>query len=63
MKTILLVSIIFLMGCTTAGPYVTNISSDGKCTLYIEKSSTEFSMLTSTVSNKPGNQITLKICD
>lgn len=36
---LLVVSILFVIsGCTTAGPFVTNISSDGKGGLNIEKS-------------------------
>lgn len=39
MKKILVLSILLLglIGCTTAGPFVTNISSDGRGGLNIEK--------------------------
>ncbi len=43
MKKIILASLIMalLSGCTTAGPYVTNISSDGANGLNIEKCKVE----------------------
>jgi len=63
MKYITLCILIMLAGCTTAGPYVTSISTDGNCTLFIEKSSTEYSMITGTLANKAGNQTTIKVCD
>lgn len=40
-----------LTGCTSAGPYVTNISSDGRNGLNIEKCSVEMNAWTATVSN------------
>ena len=39
-----------LAGCTSAGPYVTNISSDGRNGLNIEKCSVEMNSFTNTVS-------------
>ncbi|WP_095129664.1 hypothetical protein [Pseudomonas sp. Irchel s3h14] len=39
-----------LAGCTSAGPYVTNISSDGRNGLNIEKCSVEMNAFTNTVS-------------
>jgi len=41
----------FLAGCTTAGPYVTNISSDGNNGLNIEKCGVQMNAFTGTVSN------------
>lgn len=38
--------------CTTAGPFVTNISSDGTNGLNIEKCSLYFNSFSGTVSNK-----------
>lgn len=38
MRKLLILSIVVLLtGCTSAGPYVTNIASDGKNGLNIEK--------------------------
>jgi len=37
-KITLLIMVLLLSGCTTAGPFVSNISSDGKGGLNIEKS-------------------------
>ena len=39
-----------LTACTTAGPYVTNISSDGKGGLNIEKCGVKMNRFTGTVS-------------
>lgn len=42
--------IIALAGCTTAGPYVTNISSDGRNGLDVEKCKVHFNAWMGTVS-------------
>lgn len=39
-----------LAGCTTAGPYVTNISSDGRNGLNIEKCAVKLNAFMGTVS-------------
>lgn len=45
LKIIISLGIIFLIiGCTTAGPYVTNISSGGDSTLIIEKCKVEHNL-------------------
>ncbi|TXK93461.1 hypothetical protein BMR02_12425 [Methylococcaceae bacterium HT1] len=45
-KIVITFSLISLIvGCTTAGPYITNISSDGANGLNIEKCKVEFNML------------------
>jgi len=60
----MILSMAMFSGCTSAGPYVTSISSDGNCNLFIEKSSTEYNMITGTVGNKSETgQITLKVCN
>jgi type IV secretion system protein VirB7 len=41
----------FLTGCSSAGPYVTNVSSDGNNGLNVEKCSVEFNSFTGTISN------------
>ena len=43
--------LVSLAGCTTAGPYVTNISSDGNNGLNIEKCAVQFNSFTGAVSN------------
>jgi len=40
-----------LGGCTTAGPYVTSISSDGQGNLIVEKNTAVFNAFTGTVSS------------
>jgi len=64
MRNLLLIMLVMLAGCTTAGPYVTSISTDGNCTIFIEKSSTEYSMITGTVGNKnESGHTALKVCE
>ncbi|EIP96832.1 hypothetical protein OpiT1DRAFT_01257 [Opitutaceae bacterium TAV1] len=41
----------FLGGCTTAGPFVTNISSDGQGNLVVEKNTVHFNAFTGAVSS------------
>lgn len=45
-----LVAVTILAGCTTAGPYVTNISSDGRNGLNIEKCAVKLNAFMGTVS-------------
>ena len=47
---IALVSVIALSGCTTAFPYVTNISSDGDNGLNVEKCAVKLNAFMGTVS-------------
>ena len=49
-KLVMLLVIPLLAGCTTAGPFVTNISSDGRGGLNIEKSKVEYNMFLGVVS-------------
>ena len=41
-----------ITGCTTAGPFVTNISSDGAGGLTVDKCSVQMNAFMGTVSNK-----------
>ena len=51
MKTIMIVALAFtISACTTAGPYVTNISSDGNNGLNIEKCAVHLNSFMGTVS-------------
>jgi len=57
-----LISILLLSGCaTTAGPFVTNISSDGKGNLIIEKSNVEYNPWMGVVTNKNSTSATIKV--
>lgn len=47
---LILAAIATLSACTTAGPYVTNISSDGRDGLNIEKCSVKLNAFMGTVS-------------
>ncbi len=53
MKKYLFVLIVGVMlsGCSSAGPYVTNISSDGRGNLIIEKQTVRWNWWTSSISN------------
>ena len=45
-----------LTGCSTAGPYVTNVSPAGTTGLIVEKCVTEFNSMTSQISTKNCSQ-------
>jgi type IV secretion system protein VirB7 len=42
---------ILMSGCTTAGPFVTNISSDGRGNLIVEKNTVQMNAIMGTVSS------------
>lgn len=50
-------------GCTTAGPFVTSISSDGRGNLIVEKSMVKLNSFTGTVSNVDPSTSTIKLFD
>ena len=50
-KLIVIVSVLLLQACTTAGPFVSNLSSDGNGGLNIEKCSVKMNAFMGTVSN------------
>jgi type IV secretion system protein VirB7 len=54
-------SFIILSGCTTAGPFVTNVSSDGNGGLVIEKTYVKMNAFTGTISNEGGTTTTIKL--
>lgn len=49
---IVIASAIFLSGCSTAGPFVTNISSNGDGSITLEKCMIQYNGFSGTVSNK-----------
>ena len=49
--------------CTTAGPFVTSISSDGRGGLIIEKSMVKYNSFMGTVSNENTTTTTIKLID
>ncbi len=53
--------LILLSGCSTAGPFVTGISSNGKGGLVVEKSNVEYNWLLGVVSNKDTTSSTIQI--
>ncbi|NRA94152.1 MAG: hypothetical protein HRU26_15990 [Psychroserpens sp.] len=62
-KLLLIPSSLFLFSCTSAGPFVTNISSDGSGNLVIEKSMVKFNAFMGTVSNEGTTIHKIKISD
>lgn len=54
MKPLSLIAIaaLAITGCTTAGPFVTNISSDGTGGMNVDKCSVQMNAFMGTVSNK-----------
>lgn len=65
MKQMKVITILFvsslLAGCTTAGPYVTNISSDGANGLNIEKCKVELNAFLGVVNTGDCTSSTLKL--
>lgn len=63
----MLFCLVLFSGCTyfnsSAGPFVTNISSDGKGNLIIEKSTVKFNDLSNTVYNDNVSTTTIKVVD
>jgi len=43
--------VVAVSGCTTAGPFITNISSDGKGNLVVEKNTVHMNAFMGTVSS------------
>lgn len=56
-----LLTSLLISGCSTAGPYVTNISSDGKGGLVIEKTMIEYNGLVGVVSQKNPSSTTIQL--
>ncbi len=51
-----IISSILLSGCSSAGPFVTNITSDGQGNLLVEKSMIRCNWVTGTISEDPLSQ-------
>lgn len=60
-KIILIANLLLLTGCTTAGPYVTNISSDGANGLNIEKCKVELNAFMGTVNTGDCTSSSIKL--
>lgn len=63
MKYLILIMLVFmLVGCaTTAGPFVTGISSDGKGGLVIQKGYVEYNQFLGTIANKEAGESSIKL--
>ena len=63
MKNRIAIMAVALLGCScsTAGPFVTNISSDGRGNLIIEKSMVQMNAFTGTVSNTNATTSTIRV--
>ncbi|HDY68613.1 hypothetical protein LCGC14_1792290 [marine sediment metagenome] len=53
--------LVFLGGCSTARPYVTSISSDGRGGLIIQKGYTEYNYLLGVIGNKEAGESTIQV--
>lgn len=62
-RTSIIAAAILLTGCTTAGPFVTSISSDGRGNLIVEKSMVQYNAFMGTVSNDSTTTTTIKLID
>ncbi|TXK92670.1 hypothetical protein BMR07_13120 [Methylococcaceae bacterium CS1] len=60
-RAIALSLVSLIIGCTTAGPYITNISSDGANGLNIEKCKVEFNQILSVISTGDCTNSSLKL--
>lgn len=54
---------LFMAGCTTAGPYVTNISSGGNGELNVEKCAVKLNSFTGTISTTDCTSQSLTVND
>ena len=63
-RNLLILSLALLAsGCTTAGPFVTSISSDGRGNLIVEKSMVKMNAFMGTVSTEGTTTTTIKLID
>lgn len=61
LKAMLLLSVVLLAGCSIAGPFVTNISSDGKGNLIVEKGYAVNNPWSGTVGLRKAGTSTVKV--
>lgn len=63
MKNRIAILAVALLGCScsTAGPFVTSVSSDGRGNLVIEKSMVQMNAFTGTISNKNPTTTTIRV--
>jgi hypothetical protein len=54
-------SVLVVAGCSTAGPFVTGISSDGRGGLIVEKAMVSYNSFTGTVSTKDHTTSTIQV--
>ena len=54
-------SVLVVSGCSTAGPFITNISSDGRGGLIIEKAMVQYNSFTGSVSTKDHTTSTIQV--
>jgi type IV secretion system protein VirB7 len=61
MKHTLIIGIFALTGCTTAGPFVSNISSDGKGEVVVEKCMVHFNAFLGVIQNSDCTNVKVKL--
>ncbi len=57
---VMFLAVVMLAGCSTAGPFVTGISSDGKGGLIIQKGYVEHNSWTGQINNKEAGESVIK---
>lgn len=58
---VIMVSLIMLTGCSSAGPFVTSISSDGRGNLSIEKAKVHLNPFTGVISTTETMSMNIKV--
>ena len=59
--SLIVLATVAITGCTTAGPFVTNISSDGAGGLNVDKCSVQMNAFMGTVSNQDCSTHSLRV--
>jgi len=61
MMIVLSVILFSIVGCSTAGPFVTSISSDGQGNLIIQKGYAEFNSFVGVLNNKEAGETKIRV--
>ncbi len=60
-KIALVLGVVLISGCTTAGPFVTSISSDGRGGLIVQKGYAEYNMWLGVMGNKEAGESKIQV--
>ena len=61
MRIALILALLTVVGCSTAGPFVTSVSSNWRGGIVVEKCSITLNQFTSTISNKDCHQSQIQL--